>query len=231
MSSMWRKAMVHLGLGDDDEYDDYESAPVRRSPAPLPPQDDEPEVAASRQTRPVAQPTQARATQPRSVQPVANRTATVSTLPAQEVSGGTTVRPSSQGGGPMRFPNQGGPPDQPTVRPVAAEDGRGASSPAISGVRTIPRPSAKPHVVAPRSFSDAQEVGDNFKSKQPVIINLQGVDRDLSRRLVDFTSGLCYGLGGQMEKIATDVFLLTPLDVEVSPEERQRLQERGLYDA
>jgi cell division inhibitor SepF len=228
MSSMWRKAMVHLGLGDDDEYDDYESAPVRRSPAPLPPLDDEPDVATSRTSRPAAQPTQARAAQPRSVQPVANRTATVSTLPAQETSGGTTARPSNQGGGPMRFPNQGGPPEQPTVRPVAADDSR-ASSPAISGVRTIPRPSAKPHVVAPRSFSDAQEVGDNFKSKQPVIINLQGVDRDLSRRLVDFTSGLCYGLGGQMEKIATDVFLLTPLDVEVSPEERQRLQERGLY--
>jgi cell division inhibitor SepF len=224
MSSMWRKAMVHLGLGDDDEYDDYESAPVRRSPAPMPPQDDAVEAAAAREPR---------AAQPRSVQPVANRTATVSTLPAQDSgAGGTTARPASRGGGPMRFPTQGGPPDQPTVRPIAAEEAESrASTPTVSGVRTIPRPSAKPHVVAPRSFSDAQEVGDNFKSKQPVIINLQGVDRDLSRRLVDFTSGLCYGLGGQMEKIATDVFLLTPVDVEVSPEERQRLQERGLYDS
>ncbi|MBK5223156.1 MAG: cell division protein SepF [Acidimicrobiia bacterium] len=129
----------------------------------------------------------------------------------------------------MRFPTHGGPPEQPTVQPVAAPDQRAARQ-AVSGVRTIQRPSAKPHVVAPRSFQDAQEVGDNFKAKQPVIINLQGVDRDLSRRLVDFTSGLCYGVGGQMEKIATDVFLLTPVDVEVSPEERQRLQERGLYD-
>ncbi len=226
MSSMWRKAMVHLGLGDDDEYDDYESASVRRSPAPMPPQDDELDVVVG-QARPTARPTQ-----PKSVQPVANRNATVSTLSPQEAAGGTTARPTGRGGGTMRFPTQGGPPDQPTVRPVAADevDARG-SNPAVSGVRTIPRPSAKPHVVAPRSFSDAQEVGDNFKAKQPVIINLQGVDRDLSRRLVDFTSGLCYGLGGQMEKIATDVFLLTPVDVEVSPEERQRLQERGLYES
>jgi len=74
-------------------------------------------------------------------------------------------------------------------------------------------------------------VGDTFKSKQPVIINLQGVDRDLSRRFVDFTSGLCYGLSGQMEKVASDVFLLTPADVEVSREERQRLQEDGLYES
>jgi cell division inhibitor SepF len=218
---MWRKAMVHLGLGDDDEYDDYETAPVRRSPAPMPPED-EPQVAvAAREPRPPARPAQ-----PRSVQPVANRTATVSPLPPQEAA------PEASVGSPMRFPTQGGPPDQPTVRPVAADEADARpSTPSVSGVRTIPRPSAKPHVIAPRSFSDAQEVGDNFKSKQPVIINLQGVDRDLSRRLVDFTSGLCYGIGGQMEKIATDVFLLTPVDVEVSPEERQRLQERGLYES
>lgn len=215
MSSMWRKAMVHLGLGDDDEYDDYDPAPVRRGPAPSAPQDDLGDVA----VRP------ARAAQPRSVQPVANRTATVSPLPAQD----QDPAPASRGG-TMRFPTTSGPPEQPTVRPVAADPDQ-RSSGIVSGVRTIPRPSAKPHVVAPRSFSDAQEVGDNFKAKQPVIINLQGVDRDLSRRLVDFTSGLCYGIGGQMEKIATDVFLLTPVDVEVSPEERQRLQERGLYES
>jgi len=100
----------------------------------------------------------------------------------------------------------------------------------MSGVRTIARPASKPHVVAPRSFSDAQDVADRFKQKQPVIINLQGVDRDLSRRLVDFSSGLCYGLGGQMEKIAGDVFLLTPTDVEISAEERQRLSASGLYE-
>lgn len=221
MSSMWRKAMVHLGLGDDDEYDDYDPAPVRRGPAPSAPQDDPGDVGVVR----TARPSQPRTAQPRSVQPVANRTATVSPLPAHDAGEAAPAR-----GGTMRFPTTGGPPQQPTVRPVAA-DPEPRSSGIVSGVRTIPRPSAKPHVVAPRSFSDAQEVGDNFKAKQPVIINLQGVDRDLSRRLVDFTSGLCYGVGGQMEKIATDVFLLTPVDVEVSPEERQRLQERGLYES
>ncbi|QGG95541.1 cell division protein SepF [Actinomarinicola tropica] len=217
MSSMWRKAMVQLGLGDDDEYDDYDDQPVRRAPAPPPAE--EPRAV---QPRPAS-----RAVQPRSVQPVPDRAASVSPL----------TRPEREAGGSMRFPTHGGPPEQPTVQPVpSARDERvrvtpAASTAVASGVRTIPRPNAKPHVVAPRSFSDAQEVGDTFKSKQPVIINLQGVDRDLSRRLVDFTSGLCYGIGGQMEKVATDVFLLTPVDVEVSAEERQRLQERGLYDS
>jgi cell division inhibitor SepF len=213
MSSMWRKAMVQLGLGDDDEYDDYDDQATRRAPAPAP---EEPRPAAQPRTAP------ARSAQPRSVQPVPNRTASVSPLPA-----------TPEQGGSMRFPTHGAPPDQPTVQPVPRDERIRTSPtpPTVSGVRPIPRPSAKPHVVAPRSFGDAQEVGDTFKAKQPVIINLQGVDRDLSRRLVDFTSGLCYGIGGQMEKVATDVFLLTPVDVEVSPEERQRLQERGLYDS
>jgi len=59
----------------------------------------------------------------------------------------------------------------------------------------------------------------------PVILNLQGVERDLSRRLVDFASGLCYGLRGQMERVTNQVYLLTPSDVEVSAEDRRRLHE------
>ena len=89
--------------------------------------------------------------------------------------------------------------------------------------------SAKVHVVAPGGFNDAQEIGDKLKSSLPVIVNLQGSDRELSRRLIDFASGLTYGLGGQMERVADQVFLLTPTNVEVSPEEKRRLQERGLY--
>lgn len=99
-----------------------------------------------------------------------------------------------------------------------------------SVVRPItPLPSPKVHVVAPGGFNDAQEIGDRIKDNQPVIVNLQGVDRELSRRLIDFASGLTYGLGGQMDRVAEHVFLLTPSNVEVSAEERRRLQERGLY--
>ncbi len=94
-----------------------------------------------------------------------------------------------------------------------------------SAVRTVAASvAAKPHTVAPRSFNDAQEVGDRFRDGTPVIVNLEGVDKDLSRRIVDFTSGLCYALSGRMERIAKDVFLLTPAAVEVSDEERQRFR-------
>lgn len=101
-----------------------------------------------------------------------------------------------------------------------------------SVVRPItPEKSPRVHVVAPAGFNDAQEIGDKLKASQPVIVNLQGIERDLSRRLIDFASGVTYGLGGQMEKVADQVFLLTPSNVEVSAEEKRRLQERGLYRA
>ena len=82
---------------------------------------------------------------------------------------------------------------------------------------------AKPHTVAPVSFQEAQEVADHYLAGTPVILNLQGAERDLSRRLVDFASGLCYGLRGQMERVTTQVYLLTPTNVEVSAEDRRRL--------
>ncbi len=84
---------------------------------------------------------------------------------------------------------------------------------------------AKPHTIAPTSFLEAQEVADRYMAGTPVILNLQGVERDLSRRLVDFASGLCYGLRGQMERVTNQVYLLTPSDVEVSAEDRRRLHE------
>ena len=117
------------------------------------------------------------------------------------------------------------------VRPVARE----AAEPS-NGVSVSPRPVVRPitampgakvHVVAPGRFADAQEIGDRFRNGQPVIVNLQANDRELSRRMIDFCSGVTYGLSGSMDKVADQVFLLTPTNVEVSAEEKRRLQERG----
>ncbi len=101
--------------------------------------------------------------------------------------------------------------------------------PAVVRPLTPPTQHQKVHALAPTGFNDAKEIGDRLKGSQPVIVNLQGVDRDLARRLIDFASGLTYGLGGQMERVAEQVFLLTPSNVEVPAEEKRRLQERGLY--
>jgi cell division inhibitor SepF len=119
-----------------------------------------------------------------------------------------------------------------TVRPVSRDMGDPAN-----GVTVTPRPAvvrpitpvsgARVHLVAPSRFADAQEIGDRFKNGQPVIVNLQTNDRELSRRMIDFCSGVTYALSGSMDKVADQVFLLTPSNVEVSPEEKRRLHERG----
>lgn len=189
MATMWRRAMTYLGLGPDEDYEDY----------------DQLELAHERQAhrapeRPVRQPGPARR--------------------EPEMDGDVQVV-----GSVRRLEAQ---PVEPTpgigaMRPI--------SRPNTPVVRAIPNTaSAKPHVISPASFNDAQEVADKYKGSQPVIVNLQAVDRDLSRRIIDFASGLCYGLGGTMDKVAHQVYLLTPGGVEVSAEERRRLQERGLYD-
>jgi cell division inhibitor SepF len=119
-----------------------------------------------------------------------------------------------------------------TVRPIAREDGREPTAPVARGAVVRPfvtQRHTKPQVVAPARFSDAQEIGDMVKANSPVIVNLQASEKDLARRMIDFCSGLTYAVGGSMEKVAESVFLLTPSNVEVSPEERQRLQENGLF--
>lgn len=167
MASLWRRAMIYLGLVDDEEYEYgygyYEEPAAPRAPA-------EPEVPP----------------------------------PPEEGSAVRTVAPSESG-----LPA----PQRPSV------------------VRTMNQASTKVHVVEPAGFNDAQEVGDRLKVTQPVILNLQGLDRDLQRRLIDFSSGLTYALGGAMARVHDEVFLLTPANVEVSAEEKERLQARGLYSA
>jgi cell division inhibitor SepF len=89
---------------------------------------------------------------------------------------------------------------------------------------------ASMHVVTPRTFNDAQQVADEFKRSKPVIINLQSTDRELSKRLIDFSSGMTYALGGGMQRISQGIFLLTPENVEVSAEEKARILEGGFFN-
>ena len=167
---MWRQAMLYLGLGPDEQYDELDELQHPGTST----------LSASRGGEPVT---------------VVTSPAAPATLPDSSVN----------------------PPD---VASRAAPTG---------SVRTIPITSAKPHVVAPRTFNDAQQLADRFKADQPVIVNLQTADRDLARRIIDFISGLCYALGGKMEKVADQVYLLAPSHVILAEEERQRLQERGLH--
>ena len=116
---------------------------------------------------------------------------------------GRTPRPRSGGG-------------EPRLRGVPG----GGVAVAVAGPATV-------HLVVPRSFNDAQQIADKFKESIPVILNLQGSDQELSKRLIDFASGLTYALDGGMQRVADKVFLLTPRNVEVSAEERAKWLEHG----
>ena len=111
---------------------------------------------------------------------------------------------------------------QPAAAPPAPPAPRGRH------IEAVPNPnSVRVHLVLPRSFNDAQQIADRFKQSIPVILNLQSADTELSKRLIDFASGLTYALNGGMQRVADKVFLLTPRNVEVSAEQRAQLLERG----
>ncbi len=190
MSSMWRNAMVYLGLGPDDEYDDYAASPDDRPLSPPP----------SQVVRQTARP-----------------------------SGTVRPRPPASAGVVLSTPPETG--EVSGVRPIPASSApsanRGFEDASKPRVRPVPRrQSVRPHLVTPTSFNQAQDIADNFKAGNAVAMDLYDADRDLSRRLIDFSSGLCYGLGGNMEKVAASVYLIVPVGVEVPAEERALLADR-----
>jgi cell division inhibitor SepF len=101
-------------------------------------------------------------------------------------------------------------------------------------VRTMPSSRvpamASIHRSEPRRFNDARDIGERYRQGVPVIMNLQGAEDTIARRLVDFASGLVFGLDGKIEMVASRVYLLTPANMEVSAEERERLVEGGFFN-
>ncbi len=94
-------------------------------------------------------------------------------------------------------------------------------------VRAVPQ--VKIQIVEPRVYSEAQTMADKFKSGMPVIMNLTATDADLAKRLIDFASGLTYGLNGGLQKVSDKVFMLTPANVNVTDAQRAALRDKGLF--
>jgi len=82
-------------------------------------------------------------------------------------------------------------------------------------------------IAKPEEFEGIQIIADNFKNNIPIIVNLQKVDQDVSKRIIDFCSGLTYALEGDIKKVADRVFLITPSNVEVNSKESDFLGEEG----
>lgn len=103
--------------------------------------------------------------------------------------------------------------------------------PARPMVRAVAESDLESEVIVARSYSDAQTVADHLRASVPVVLDLRNVEPAMVRRLVDFSSGLTYALGGSMRKIAQGVVLVTPANVNISRDERRRLRELGYHEA
>jgi cell division inhibitor SepF len=145
---------------------------------------------------------------------------------------------SAAGPGAVRRLDRG--PDLERARSGSRDLGRGGhdSSRGDVPLRSVPtgataaKPAAgnmKMHIVEPKSFTEAQSIGDKFKQGTPVIMNLSMTSPDLAKRLLDFASGLTYGLDGGLQKVSERVFMLTPHNVDVSDADRRRLRDTGLF--
>lgn len=206
---MLKKALIYLGLGPDEEYEQYDDfAPGQGATAAV--EDDRPVV------RAVSEPAPA---------PTRPASSTVRPIPVGGSPGPATsaVRavPADSSAPAVTRPSPGSPGAAAPV-PAPGVTAGGPRADGASAIRIVESTPATPHAVTPTSFNDAQGVGDRFKVGQPVIMNLEGVERDLRRRLVDFASGLCYALGGKMDRVTNQVYLLVPADVEVSPDDARR---------
>ena len=124
--------------------------------------------------------------------------------------------------------------ETPMVRTIRGEERapREGRHPAGRGgvVRSIPTaPPRQINVVEPRIFDDAQDFADRFKAGVPVIINLRMTEQKHAPKILQFASGLVYGLNGRMQKVGDQVYLLTPFNMEVSADEKRRLVEGGFF--
>ncbi|MFW0787092.1 cell division protein SepF [Gordonia sp. CPCC 206044] len=82
----------------------------------------------------------------------------------------------------------------------------------------------------PSDYGEARTIGERFRDGNPVIMDLVDMTNDDAKRLVDFAAGLAFALRGSFDKVATKVFLLSPADVDVSPEDRRKIAETGFYN-
>lgn len=76
--------------------------------------------------------------------------------------------------------------------------------------------SSKMVLLEPRMYAEAQDIADNLKNHRAVVVNLQRINKDQAKRIVDFLSGTVYAIGGDIQRVGTDIFLCTPDNIEVS---------------
>ena len=85
-------------------------------------------------------------------------------------------------------------------------------------------------VIQPLTYSDSQDIADHLKAKKPVVVNLEKVEKDVARRIVDFLSGAVYALDGSMQKVSNGILLLAPYNVGIMGDFSDELKTKGAFD-
>jgi cell division inhibitor SepF len=117
---------------------------------------------------------------------------------------------------------------EPRPAPVAdlSERRRPAPAPQANEVAELSRITT----LHPRTYNEARTVGENFRDGVPVIMNLSEMDDNDAKRLVDFAAGLVFATRGTIERVTNKVFLLSPANVTVAAEDKQRIAEGGFFN-
>lgn len=83
-------------------------------------------------------------------------------------------------------------------------------------------------VIQPKTYDEAQEVCDHIKSQRPVIINLEQMERNVAQRIMDFVSGSCYTLNGNLQRVTNNIFIIAPENIDVAGDFREELKSNGI---
>lgn len=83
-------------------------------------------------------------------------------------------------------------------------------------------------VLNPEKYDDAQEICDHVKSKKPVVINLELMNPEMARRIIDFLSGAAYALDGHIQKVANNIFIIAPPNVDITGNLKDELKTKGV---
>ncbi|HVJ48214.1 cell division protein SepF [Desulfitobacterium sp.] len=112
-------------------------------------------------------------------------------------------------------------------REKEVQEGRPSSRKGAQVVSIHSQKQVKVVVLEPTTFDESQNIADQLKNRRPVIVNLENVDHNLAKRIVDFVSGATYALGGNMQKVGQGIFLFVPNNVDISGESREDSKEKG----
>jgi len=84
-------------------------------------------------------------------------------------------------------------------------------------------------LVKPEHFEDAPSIADHLTNKRTVVLNLESANKDVIRRIVDFLSGVAYALNGQIKRVASSTFIITPYNVDIMGDLLDELESNGIY--